>query len=192
MATAQKKIFAGARIRRLRRELGLTQMAMAEDLGISPSYLNLIERNQRPLSAQFLLKLNDAYDIDLKEFGGGDDARFSASLKEVFSDPLFQDLGIGDNELTDLVGTSPNAAQAVLTLYWAYRETITSAAAVAERMAGGEIAVDIDASGFPTDEARDFFHHHNNHFTELETAAEGCGRTRSAPPTTSAIRSAST
>ena len=52
MATAQKKIFAGARVRRLRRELGLTQMAMAEDLGISPSYLNLIERNQRPLSAQ--------------------------------------------------------------------------------------------------------------------------------------------
>lgn len=172
MTTAQKKIFVGARVRRLRRELGLTQTAMAEDLGVSPSYLNLIERNQRPLSAQFLLRLNDAYDIDLKEIGGGDDARFSASLKEVFSDPLFQDLGIGNNELTDLVGTSPNAAQAVLTLYRAYRETRTSAAAIAERMAGGEIALDIGASGSPTDEARDFFHQLNNHFPELETAAE--------------------
>lgn len=45
MATDQKKLFVGARIRRLRRELGLTQSAMAEDLGVSPSYLNLIERN---------------------------------------------------------------------------------------------------------------------------------------------------
>ena len=172
MATGRKKVFAGVRIRRFRRELGLTQTAMAEDLGVSPSYLNLIERNQRPLSAQVLLRLNDVYDIDLKELSGEDDARTAASLKEVFSDPLFQDLRIGNNELTDLAGTSPDAAQAVLTLYRAYRETMTKAAAVAEQMADGEIAVDIDTARFPTDEARDFFHHHNNHFPELETAAE--------------------
>ncbi|MFQ5468108.1 MAG: short-chain fatty acyl-CoA regulator family protein, partial [Kiloniellaceae bacterium] len=160
------------RIRRFRRELGLTQTAMAGDLGVSPSYLNLIERNQRPLSAQVLLRLNDVYDIDVKELSGEDDARTAASLKEVFSDSLFQDLRIGNDELTDLVGTSPDAAQAVLTLYRAYRETMTNAAAVAEQMADGEIPVDIDAVPFPTDGARDFFHHHNNHFPELETAAE--------------------
>ncbi len=45
-----RKIFAGPRIRRLRNARGLTQTAMAEGLGISPSYLNLIERNQRPLT----------------------------------------------------------------------------------------------------------------------------------------------
>ena len=172
MATGRKKVFAGVRIRRFRRELGLTQTAMAGDLGISPSYLNLIERNQRPLSAQVLLRLNDVYDIDLKELSGEDDARIAASLNEVFSDPLFQDLRIGNTELTDLVGTRPDAAQAVLTLYRAYRETMTKAAAVAEQMADGEIPVDIGTSRFPTDEARDFFHHHNNHFPQLETAAE--------------------
>ena len=64
MATGQKKIFAGRRIRRLRREFGLTQTAMADDLSISSSYLNLIERNQRPLTVQLLLRLDDIYDVD--------------------------------------------------------------------------------------------------------------------------------
>ena len=45
-------ILAGPSVRRLRRREGLTQAAMASRLGISPSYLNLIERNQRPLSAR--------------------------------------------------------------------------------------------------------------------------------------------
>ena len=172
MATARNKIFAGKRIRRLRRELGLTQTAMADDLGISSSYLNLIESNQRPLSVQLLLRLNDAYDIDLKELSGEEDARIAASLKEVFSDPLFQELKITNNELTDIVGTSPDAAQAMFVLYRAYRETITNAATITEQMADGEVAVDINANQFPVDVARDFLHDHNNHFPQLETAAE--------------------
>ncbi|MAF94595.1 MAG: XRE family transcriptional regulator [Rhodospirillaceae bacterium] len=172
MATGQKKIFPGRRIRRLRRELGLTQKAMADDLSISSSYLNLIERNQRPLTVQLLLRLDDIYDVDLKELSGEDDARIAASLKEVFSDPLFQNLEITNNELTDIVGASPDAAQAMFKLYRAYRETITNAAAVTEQMADGEVAIDIDANQFPVDQARDFFHDHNNHFPQLETAAE--------------------
>ncbi|MDP6109103.1 MAG: helix-turn-helix transcriptional regulator, partial [Rhodospirillales bacterium] len=67
MAVRAQKVFAGTRIRRLRRELNLTQVQMADDLGISTSYLNLVERNQRPLSAQLVLRLADAYDINLKE-----------------------------------------------------------------------------------------------------------------------------
>ena len=43
---AESKIFAGPRVRRVRNRLGITQTTMAEGLGISPSYLNLIERNQ--------------------------------------------------------------------------------------------------------------------------------------------------
>ena len=103
MAAVQNKVFIGRRIRRLRRELGITQTAMADDLSISASYLNLIERKQRPLSVQLLLRLNDVYDIDVKELSGEDDARIAASLKEVFSDPLFQDLKITNTELTDIV-----------------------------------------------------------------------------------------
>ena len=66
MATNDKKLFLGGRLKRLRRDLGVTQARMAEDLGVSASYLNLLERNQRPVTAQILLRLADAYDLDLR------------------------------------------------------------------------------------------------------------------------------
>src|ERR1051325_8196930 len=66
LSPTERKLFLGARLKRLRRDLGLTQTRMAEDLGVSPSYLNLIERNQRPVTAQVLLRLAEAYDLDLK------------------------------------------------------------------------------------------------------------------------------
>ena len=64
---AERKIFAGPKVRRLRQSLSLTQTAMAEGLGISPSYLNLIERNQRPLTVQLLLRLSSTYRVDLDQ-----------------------------------------------------------------------------------------------------------------------------
>ena len=68
-AAADRKLFLGGRLKRLRRELDLSQTAMAADLGVSPSYLNHIERNQRPVSAQLLLRLAETYDVDLRNLG---------------------------------------------------------------------------------------------------------------------------
>ncbi len=68
MATASRKIYAGARLKRLRRERQLTQAAMAADLDVSPSYLNLMERNQRPVTVQILIHLTDVYGIDPRAF----------------------------------------------------------------------------------------------------------------------------
>jgi transcriptional regulator with XRE-family HTH domain len=116
------KIFAGPRLRRLRRDLGLTQVQMAEGLGISPSYLNLLERNQRPLSAQLLLKLADAYDVNLKGLAGDQGGRTISDLKEVFSDPLLEGYEVSTQDLLDLHGATPVAAQALVALYRAYRQ----------------------------------------------------------------------
>ena len=66
--TDSRKLFIGPRLKRLRRDLALTQTRMAEDLGMSPSYLNLMERSQRPVTAQILLRLAEAYDVDLRSF----------------------------------------------------------------------------------------------------------------------------
>ena len=86
---AEQKLFSGARVRRLRKERGLTQARMAEDLDISTSYLNLIERNQRPVTAQMLLKLAETYGVDFKSFSTTDEVQAMAALSEVFKDPLF-------------------------------------------------------------------------------------------------------
>ncbi|WP_292378451.1 helix-turn-helix transcriptional regulator, partial [Mesorhizobium sp.] len=118
---ADQKIFAGPRIRRIRSAKGLTQTAMAEGLGISPSYLNLIERNQRPLTVQLILKLASVYKVDPHELQG--EARGSvAALKEVFSDPLLVGELPGDQELIELAEAAPNASAAVIKLFRAYRE----------------------------------------------------------------------
>ena len=172
MADRSKKIFAGNRIRRLRRELGITQMQMADDLIISTSYLNLLERNQRPLSAQLLLRLADAFDINLKEFSGDDESQAAASLKEIFSDPIFEGLKISNQELTDLVGASPSAVQSVLTLYRAYRESLTNNSVMAEQLANQEGLTTAKMPRFPIEEVRDYIHDSNNYFPELENVAE--------------------
>ncbi|MGB5021973.1 helix-turn-helix domain-containing protein, partial [Sphingorhabdus sp.] len=67
---AEQKLFAGAAVRRIRRANGLTQTAMAEALAVSPSYLNLIERNQRPLTAAILLRLAERFDFDARTLTG--------------------------------------------------------------------------------------------------------------------------
>ena len=64
---ASRPLYLGPRLKRIRRELGLTQQAMAEELGISPSYIALIERNQRPLTADLLLRLARAYKLDMAD-----------------------------------------------------------------------------------------------------------------------------
>ena len=48
---SDRKLYLGPKLRVLRRELGLNQTQMAEELGVSPSYLNHLERNQRPFTA---------------------------------------------------------------------------------------------------------------------------------------------
>ena len=104
---AERKVMVGPRLRRMRLERGLTQSQMAEQLGISASYLNLIERNQRPVTVQLLLKLGQTYDIDLQRFAVDDEARVAALLKEVFGDPLFAKSGVTHQDIQDIAASSP-------------------------------------------------------------------------------------
>ena len=85
-----RKLFVGPRLKRLRRERNLSQARMAEELGLSPSYLNLMERNQRPITAQVLIRLAHAYSVDPREFATDDHERTVSELDEVFADPLFR------------------------------------------------------------------------------------------------------
>ena len=85
---------------------------MAEALAISPSYLNLIERNQRPISATLLVKLAETFDFDPRalaaaEPGGGVDA-----IRRRLADPLFADLDIDRNELEEWLSGAPGGAEA--------------------------------------------------------------------------------
>ena len=150
---------------------------MAEGLDISPSYLNLLERNQRPLSAQLLLKLADTFDVNLKGLSGDEGGRALSDLKEVFSDPLLEGLSPATQDLLDLHGSSPLAAQALIALYRAYRQTGERAAGLAEKMTDLSAVNPGQRPAFPVEEVRDFFALHRNYFPELEQAAEALWET---------------
>src|SRR5918912_3630616 len=105
-----RKLFIGRRLKRLRRDLGLTQTRMAEDLGVSPSYLNLLERNQRPVTAQVLLRLAEAYDLDLKSLSSDPESASSTGLAEVFSDQMFRDLAVARHEVAEVADTAPGVS----------------------------------------------------------------------------------
>jgi predicted transcriptional regulator/DNA-binding XRE family transcriptional regulator len=168
---AEQKIFAGPRIRRIRNSRGLTQTAMAEGLGISPSYLNLIERNQRPLTVQLILKLASAYHVEPEDLQAEAGASIAA-LKEVFADPLLAGELPGDQELIEVVEAAPNAAAGIVKLYRAYREQAGRLSDLSELLAREGKATALSAARLPIDEVREIFERRPNHFPSIEEEAE--------------------
>ena len=167
-----KKAMLGHKIRRLRRQQELTQAETAERLGISPSYLNLLENNQRQVTVDLLLRIGQAFDVDLQSFAEDEGARLVGGLAEVFGDPLFTDSDVKRQDISDLANAIPSAAQAVIALYKAYRETRDSLQLLGDPAADhGESPPPPGAPGSALDEVRDFFHQQGNYFPALEDAA---------------------
>ena len=158
---ADRKLFLGGRLKRLRRDLALTQTAMAGDLGVSPSYLNHIERNQRPVSAQLLLRLADTYDVDLRTLGQSAGPASEAELAEALADPVFQGLAVPRHEIVQLAEDQPAAADALLRLYRAFADRRTRDAA---ETGPGEDS--------PSDRVREYIQSRRNHFPELDILGE--------------------
>jgi hypothetical protein len=165
----------GARVRALRRERGLTQAQLATRLGISASYLNLIEHNKRSLSARLLIELAGIFHLDLKELSDDGHARTTADLMEVFGDPLFEPHDVTNQEVRELCAVTPSAARAVLGLYQAYRAARAAADTLAATLSDGDLA-GVDSSHLPTEEVSDLVQRHMNHFPALEEGAEALWR----------------
>ncbi len=154
---AERKLFAGHPIRRLRRQLGLTQAAMAEGLGVSPSYLNLVERNQRPVSAALMLRLAEVYDFDPRKLAADEPGGGAEALRRRLADPLFADLEIDRHQMEEWLAGAPGGAEAFARAY--------------DRIGAGAPTGDGEA-GDPAREVRREIERWRNHFPDLDTAAE--------------------
>ena len=157
-----EKLFAGARLRRLRRERGLTQADAAQALGVSASYLNLLERNQRPVTARVLLALAENFDVDVRAFANESDQQLIADLQEAAADPVLHGFELDRLELNELADSHPRAAEAFARLYQTFRETSAATADLATRMSG---------PGSTLESVRDAIDASQNHYPELEAAA---------------------
>lgn len=160
-----RPLYLGPRLRRLRRELGLTQQAMADDLAISPSYVALLERNQRPVTADMLLRLARTYRMDIADIANEDGEDYARRLAEVLRDPVFDDIDLPSLEISDLAMSFPGVAEALLRLHGAYSR---EQQALAEQRDAGPGAQDSD----PVREAQRFFAASRNYYHGLDVRAE--------------------
>jgi len=163
------KTFVGARVRQLRSERGFSQAALAQLLDISPSYLNQIEHDVRPLTVAVLLRITEVFGVDATFFASQDDTRLVAELREVTMDRDL-DIDVDPTEVAEMVSAHPALARAVVNLHRRYRITTAQlAAATEERFSDGSGSGSIT---MPHEEVRDYFYQRQNYLRELDTAAE--------------------
>src|ERR1700759_4909794 len=108
-AGVMAKTYVGSRVRQLRGERGFSQAALAQMLDISPSYLNQIEHDVRPLTVTVLLRITEVFGVDATFFASQDDTRLLAELREVTTDRDL-DIDVDLAEIADMVGTHPALA----------------------------------------------------------------------------------
>ncbi len=156
----------GGKIRRLRRQRHITQADLAAALGISPSYLNLIEHNRRNVNVQLLLTIAGYFGVEAGELAESDDARLAGDLMEVFGDEVFADEDLTNQDIREFARTNPVVARTVLRLFDKYRD-------YRER---GQVGMNTETAERvfhrATDAISDFLQEHANHFPEIEAEAE--------------------
>lgn len=161
----------GVRLKRLREERKLTQQALADALGISLSYLNQIENNQRPLTVPVLLRLNAAFGMDVQLFSDNDDARLIGELREALSDPALGEL-ISSADLRELASNMPALARAFVSQSRRLKQLTEQVAAYAARLGDDRQGEVIGLPSTPFEEVRDFFYANRNYVDALDRAAE--------------------
>lgn len=152
------KTFAGARLRRMREERGVSQTELARQLNISASYLNQIEHDSRPLTVAVLMRITEVFGVDPTSFAPHDTPRLVAGLREA----LGARAGIG--ELTELASRLPEVAEAVIDLHRRYQQ-------VDEQLS--ELVGDRERLGdSPHDQVTEFFYRRQNYVPAVDEAAE--------------------
>lgn len=163
-----QKTFIGPHLRRLRTERGETQGAMARALGISTSYVNLLENNERSVSVPVMLRLFEVYGIDWRDIADEDGSSQLADLRAIIQDPIF-DAGRPDlAQIRAALVHSPTLASAFLTLHRAYQSATDQLLALSGAAAGAEPIL----ASSPESAVHSYFRRHRNHFREIEDAAE--------------------
>ncbi|MDY6809073.1 MAG: acetate metabolism transcriptional regulator RamB [Actinomycetota bacterium] len=165
------RTYVGSRLRQLRSERGLSQVALAQSLSISPSYLNQIEHDARPLTVPVLSKITEVFGIDEEFFDTQDNVRLVAELREVLLDDDVEaaPAAVEAHEINSLVAAHPEIARAMVNLHQRYRIATDQLAAATDERGDRSMRGSITA---PHEEVRDYFYQRRNYIHELDVAAE--------------------
>ncbi|HEX4117159.1 MAG TPA: helix-turn-helix domain-containing protein [Rhizomicrobium sp.] len=155
----------GGRIQRLRRAKSVSQAQLAELLGISPSYLNLIEHNRRRITVPLLLKLAQYFGIDAGELAESDHSRLAGDLMQIFGDEIFADLALTNMDIHDVAAGNALVGRAIVRLFDEYL-------ALRKERLPGAVTVSQASLDVAADSVSDFLQENGNYFPALEAAAE--------------------
>ena len=169
-----RKTLVGPRLRQLRRARRETQAEMARALGVSASYVNLLENNQRSLSVRMLLRLSETYGVDWRDLLEDDSATTLAELRTALSDPMFAEGAPDLQELRGALDHCPRLAQCFLKLRESF-QTLFERSLALEAAQPGDVSSELLTTS-PEAAAHDLFRRHRNHFDALERAAEAFHR----------------
>jgi XRE family transcriptional regulator, fatty acid utilization regulator len=159
----------GPKIKAFRRQLGLQANKLSEELGISPSYLNLIESGKRKIDGDLLLKVCDKLKIQLSDLTSKTDINLENTIAEILDDKLFEDLDILGPEVKDLVGTNPKIGRALVRLGDILKKKDHELINKIEKLSGK--IVDNRKNSFPGEVISDFLQENKNYFPKLESFA---------------------
>jgi XRE family transcriptional regulator, fatty acid utilization regulator len=163
------KIFSGARLRRLREERGLTQVALARALNLSTSYVNQLENDQRPITVPVLISLTERFDLPPNYFSSDSDARLVADLSDVFTATAAEH-AVSPGQIDQLVARMPEVGRSLVAVYRRLRDATEELEAYRSH-ATTETSLPAQRP-MPFEEVRDFFYDRNNYIGELDMAAE--------------------
>ncbi len=178
MPPRSEKLIIGQRLKVLRTTLGLTQAQMSEQLGVSASYITLIESDQRPASAKLLMRLAQVYDINVAELAPGTDSQLAADLEAVLKDPSLETDGVGRAEIEAVLHASPRIANALVKLQGRLSDVMMRGQVEPDPLTDRTKVDALAQVAKPVEQVRDWFYENRNYIDDLDRVAEGVSEER--------------
>ena len=162
----------GSKIRKERRLKGFSQSELSKKLGISPSYLNLLESGRRTITVPLLIKVGNELSLSLKDLTVESNKRILSDVMDVLSNEIFDDLDITNLETTEFISNNPNIAKALLTLNDSYKSLRDDMQNRLEIMDIESSIKERKISRLPVEIVSDFLQENQNYFDSLEIKSE--------------------
>ena len=151
--------------------MGFSQANLSKSIGISPSYLNLIESGKRKIPISLLIKVADKLNLSIKDFSVESNKRLLSDVMEVLSNEIFDDLKITNHDTSNFIGSNPNIAKALLSINDAYKSFKEDMQNRLEKMEINTEAIE-KPTRLPVEIVSDILQENKNYFHELELSSE--------------------
>ena len=156
----------GPKIKAFRRQLGIQANKLSEQIGISASYLNLIESGKRNVDSSLIIKICSELRINVSDLTSKSDLNLENDISELLSDEIFEDLDILGPEVKDLVASNPKMAKALIKLGDNFKQKDHDIVNKVENISGK--IIDSRRAAFPGEVIADFLQENKNYFPKLE------------------------